>query len=132
MGKFAQQIKKFNTLTEEKASRVLRRSALDVLRRVIIRSPVDTGRFRGNWVVGLSQPGVAESGALDKVGGVTINNGMNKLQGAKFGMNVFITNNLPYALRLENGWSQQAPSGMVAVTVVEWPGIVASAVDAEK
>ncbi|NBT33816.1 MAG: hypothetical protein EBT13_18445 [Rhodobacteraceae bacterium] len=32
---------------------------------------------------------------------------------------IYIQNNLPYANRLENGWSGQAPQGMVALTVAE-------------
>jgi len=30
---------------------------------------------------------------------------------------VYLANNLPYAQRLEDGWSQQAPEGMVKLTV---------------
>jgi hypothetical protein len=36
----------------------------------------------------------------------------------------YITNNLPYAWRLEHGHSKQAPAGMVGLTVVEFAGIV--------
>ena len=32
---------------------------------------------------------------------------------------IYIQNNLPYANRLENGWSNQAPAGMVALTIAE-------------
>jgi len=34
---------------------------------------------------------------------------------------IFIVNGLPYINRLENGWSQQAPNGMVAITLAELP-----------
>jgi hypothetical protein len=33
--------------------------------------------------------------------------------------NCYIQNNLPYAERLENGWSKQAPHGMVKITLYE-------------
>ena len=36
-------------------------------------------------------------------------------------------NNLPYAQRLEDGWSKQAPSGMVGLAVREFRSIVESA-----
>jgi hypothetical protein len=39
----------------------------------------------------------------------------------------YLTNNLPYAYRLEYGWSRQAPNGMVGVTVVEFQSIVNAA-----
>lgn len=40
---------------------------------------------------------------------------------------IFLTNNLPYIERLERGWSKQAPTGMVALTVAEFGGIAADA-----
>jgi hypothetical protein len=40
----------------------------------------------------------------------------------------FLTNNLPYALRLEYGWSKnQAPAGMVGLAVAEFQSIVRDA-----
>jgi hypothetical protein len=35
---------------------------------------------------------------------------------------------MPYALRLEYGWSKQAPAGMVRVTVAEFQAVVNAAV----
>ena len=132
MGQFARQIESFSSKTEVKASKILRRVSLDVLRRLIVRSPVDTGRFRGNWTTGINDLPSGEEREVDKTGSVTISDGESDITSAKFGDRVFIVNNLPYALRLENGWSQQAPGGMVAITVAEWPGIVRDAVDANR
>lgn len=36
---------------------------------------------------------------------------------------IYIANGLPYILRLENGWSKQAPAGMVAITLAELPSL---------
>jgi len=36
---------------------------------------------------------------------------------------IYLTNNLPYAQRLEEGYSQQAPAGMVALTIQEFQAI---------
>jgi hypothetical protein len=36
---------------------------------------------------------------------------------------VHMANNLPYARRLEDGWSKQAPAGMVKLTVQRWQPI---------
>ena len=38
-----------------------------------------------------------------------------------------ITNSLPYAIRVENGYSTQAPAGMVKVTVVQFQNFIAKA-----
>ena len=35
---------------------------------------------------------------------------------------IYISNALPYALPLEYGHSQQAPNGMIRVTVEDWKG----------
>ena len=132
MGAFSNRIQKFASDSEAKSNRVLRRVSLDLLRRLIIRSPVDTGRFRGNWVTGINQFSEVNPDTKDKSGGVTISKGESDLARAKIGDRIFISNNLPYAVRLENGWSLQAPAGMLAITAAEWPGIVSDAVDAEK
>ena len=38
---------------------------------------------------------------------------------------IYLVNNLPYAQRLENGWStKQAPNGMVALSIQKFDGRV--------
>ena len=61
---------------------------------------------------------------VDRDGGPTITTGESELAGAAIGDAIYITNNLPYAQVLENGHSQQAPTGMLAITVAEFNGIV--------
>ena len=39
-------------------------------------------------------------------------------------------NNAPYAQRIENGWSRQAPQGLVGLTVVMFQQIVREAAEA--
>lgn len=36
------------------------------------------------------------------------------------GDEVVISNELPYAERVENGWSTQAPAGMMRISLLEW------------
>ena len=38
---------------------------------------------------------------------------------------IYLTNNLPYAVPLEEGYSKQAPAGMVALTVQDFQSVVA-------
>ena len=44
-------------LTTEQAPLFVRKIALDLLRKITMKSPVDTGRFRANWMTGI---GVAD------------------------------------------------------------------------
>lgn len=136
---FSRNITEFVARTKVSADLVLRKLALDCLRGVILKSPVDTGRFRASWRVGVNvidssvaAKGTVASGALETKGQI---GGAKKalkdaraaqlveanalIEGAQFGDAIFVTNNLPYAQRLEDGWSMQAPTGMVKNTVEE-------------
>jgi len=129
--KFSNQLKAFAVKARKKETAVLRRSAIDVLGRVTLRSPVDTGRFRANWAVGINEVGVSTAAASTDEGfGNAVGGGQQTIQSAKADDAVIISNNLPYAVRLEEGYSSQAPHGMVGITVAEWPGIVADANEA--
>lgn len=119
--------------TKEQIEEVITLSLLEFVSRIKIRTPVDTGRLRANWQfgVGSAPRGVLELGVdakLTAIGG-----------GAGAGRVYFVVNNLPYARRIEFGFIgpdslgrnyQQAGRKMVALTVMEWPQIVASAVAA--
>lgn len=95
----------------------LRRVSTEMLQGVIVRSPVDSGAFRSNHRVSVNG---ADNGydvsQQDKSGTTALSDGSVKILQAKMGDKVYIQNNLPYAVRLENGWSQQAPSGIYALT----------------
>lgn len=97
----------------------MKRMTLEAFTRVVQRSPVDTGRFRSNWLVGVGQrpagsdaaltsASIAQAAALEQAAKVTPQTDAT-----------YVVNNLPYAERLENGHSQQAPNGMVEVTAQE-------------
>lgn len=95
----------------------VRKVMLEAFTGVVRMSPVDTGRFRGNWMVGYGSPS-AERGTEDRSGGATTARIVSEITTAKLGISsIFLTNNLPYAIELENGSSTQAPSGMVGVTL---------------
>lgn len=94
---------------------VARKVMLDLFSRVIMKSPVDTGRFRANWNVGYGSADKTTSNATDNsLGRVT-----KEISTAKIGGSIYLSNSLPYSIRLENGWSGQAPAGMVRLSLVE-------------
>lgn len=118
---FTLQLNKEIADTEEKIEDAIALIAMDSLRGVVMKSPVDTGRFRGNWIVSKNAPNAKSSEVTDKNGGQTITKGSGVIDTFKVDADsrIIIQNNLPYANRLENGWSKQAPNGMVALTVAE-------------
>lgn len=115
---FAIDLRRFGELTEEKATLIFRKIALDLDRAIVLSTPVDTGRARGNWFPSLGSPSNAvDPNAQDKSGGAAIARAVGTVSGAKYGMVIWFTNNLPYILPLENGWSRQAPQGMVDINL---------------
>jgi hypothetical protein len=123
---------------EKKATsrmRTFRRAlAMKVFSRVILRTPVDTGRARANWQTTVGAPASGtisadpdtgsnvkapnpSSGSAMSIG--TINAAVASVDDDQ---SIFLTNNLPYIEALENGHSQQSPAGMVAMTLAEFEG----------
>lgn len=94
---------------------VMRRLTLDAWGRLTKRTPVDTGRARASW--GISQ--------AELPGGPPIPPGEHAaptdpdVSGIDGKSMVFVSSNLVYMERLENGHSKQAPKGMVRITVAE-------------
>ena len=120
MSTFAFSVKEFCEKTKANIDQVNRAVALDLLTRVVYKSPVKTGWFRGNWLVGENNQlrvGIVED--RDPDGPATIEAGAAVIAGLKSGGVIWISNNLPYARRLEYGWSQQAPAGMVRLSIIE-------------
>lgn len=89
----------------------------DVIQGVVLQSPVDTGAFRANHQVSVgSVDQSANESEKDKSGTGTIAKGLQNLVALRPFQTVYISNSLPYALRLENGWSNQAPVGVYKTT----------------
>lgn len=104
---------------------VAREVTLQVFMSVVLRSPVDTGRFRANWNVSYGTP--------DYTATLSTNKARGDAEAAKaltlpVGGVVFLSNGIPYGERLEYGYSKKAPTGMIRVTVREFDDYVRKAV----
>jgi len=121
---FELDIQRYVDAANGKIDLVIRKISLDLFRRVVMKSPVDTGRFKGNWQV---QIGSIPGGTLkldDKAGTATIARVTAETLKLKAGEVIYLVNNLEYARALEYGHSKQAPKGMVRITVAEFPQVV--------
>lgn len=121
--------------------RVVRKTVIEIGTRLVYRSPVGDadywrsppppgyvgGRFRANWQYSF---GVKASGFTDAVDGSGAGT-LSAIVGSALGGNAvgvhFLTNNLPYAQRIEDGWSRQAPAGIVGRVELEFASIVRQA-----
>lgn len=120
MTTFALDLSKQIEKAKEQAELVAKKTMIDLFNRVIQKSPVDTGRFRANWNCSIGSPDLSTSQAIDPSGSVASSRATATVVSYTLNeQSVFLTNNLPYAERLENGWSKQAPNGMVRLSVME-------------
>lgn len=104
----------------QRSDQLVRAIALEMLGRLIRRTPVDTGRARANWNVALSQINRdIDAGRSRKDVESNKAAGMSVIARMKAGNILYLTNSLPYIPRLEEGSSKQAPSGMAKITAAE-------------
>lgn len=79
------------------------------------------GRFRANWICALGFFNTDASNDPDASGQAAKNQIREAIASFKAGQTIYVTNSLPYSRALEFlGHSQQAPAGMVRVTVAEY------------
>jgi hypothetical protein len=141
---FSDEISRFANRSKSNLEAVTTKVLLDIGTRLVMRSPVGDakywkskppagyvgGRFRANWQYGYETPILNEVVGTDKSGSKTIGTISGKII-PKPAIH-YLTNNVPYAKRIENGWSRQAPAGLVAITKAEFQGVVDIAVSGVK
>ena len=98
---------------EEEISREARALGINLLNGLTRVTPVDTGRARGNWFVGIDRPNRSiddfrKARQAITEGVATINDVVN----GKY-RTIVISSNLAYIERLNNGYSEQAPKKFV-------------------
>lgn len=120
---FALDVKLFAEKAGTVPDKVLRKVVFDITREIIQKTPVDTGHARSNWFWGV-QVVSDEDATLSKSGAPSLARAASFASTVRSGGVVYLTNNLPYILPLEFGSSQQAPAGMVRITVSRWQSIV--------
>ena len=79
-------------------------------------TPVDTGWARANWVPSVGRRARSPEGAERNVPAAAAKQAAGQAQVAGYKLErgrVFISNNVPYILRLNDGYSKQAPRGFV-------------------
>ena len=111
--------------------KLIRLSVLKVFERIVRRSPVDTGTYRASHGITTGEPlegegirqgeypeGGGEAGRSGRLAG----EGWEEAKGWRWRLGdgvIYIYNNLPYAEKLEDGHSKQAPQGIYAVSFAE-------------
>lgn len=121
-------VKKFAEKIDLNLALTVERLVLDIFNRITERTPVDTGRARQSWQIGVGSINTYVPGSLGASKGT--NKGAASppenpkaifptdlnIDGTEI---VYITSSLPYIEKLENGSSTQAPAGMVRLSIAE-------------
>lgn len=120
----------FAGVVEDALTQRSRAIAMAMLGEIVSKSPVGNpslwksppppgytgGRFRGSHIVSIGAPVYTQTTNIDKNGVETVAAGERVLSGLEPFTVIFIQTNLPYAERLEDGHSTQAPGGVYAVS----------------
>lgn len=89
-----------------------RAKALAIFEYCVEHSPVDSGAYRASWNISEGSPEYKWVGRQPRNSRELDPPFAPKLS-TLFYRTFFVTNGAPYALRLEQGWSEQAPLGVV-------------------
>lgn len=108
---FAERLRKRGRQSAEVVLERVRIFGRDAYRGVVHDSPVKTGQFRASWNLSLNGPDdrlpPQDRPAYPAPG----DERLSALASLKVGDTVWLSNAQPYAQRLANGWSKQAPPG---------------------
>lgn len=129
---FGSQLKAYAKKQNIRAEKIAAAAIIETTTAVIKRTPVDSGRLRGNWQASANSPKGGEVEREDQSGGATLAEASNEVRKSIGGV-YYLVNNLPYARAVEYGlfkgagpkitaagYSTQAPAGMVRVSVNEF------------
>jgi hypothetical protein len=131
---FALDLRAFTEKAKLASDTVVRKVVLDIGKELVERSPVGDatlwssppppgyvgGRFRANWQYQFDAPATGTLPDIDPSGGASNRRILAGVSAAPAIGVHYLVNNLPYARRLEDGHSSQAPKGMVGLTVIGW------------
>lgn len=144
MGSFSLDVSKFAEKAKMSTAKAIRGTSIKLFSAIITSSPVDTGRFRANWMISGRQPDTSTTQETDKSGGKTVDSATNFILSAgDYGM-FTLSNNLPYAHVIEyggypgdgpntvGGFSKQAPNGMVRTNIARFDQLLNEAAQEAK
>ena len=89
--------------------------------RIVQASPVRDGLFKNNWLMSVGSPSTevlqdedpSGSKAIERARAVVMSYPLDSLP------DLWLVNNLPYAARLNDGWSEQAPKKFVEIEIAQ-------------
>lgn len=90
-----------------------RDSAIALFNNCVALSPVDSGAYRASWLISEGEPEFKWVGRQPRNATELPPPSAPPHLSTKFYRSFFVTNGAPYAMKLEYGWSEQAPQGIM-------------------
>ncbi|AIM40772.1 tail completion or Neck1 protein [Idiomarinaceae phage Phi1M2-2] len=113
---FARELRLETQQAADDLNRTWQQSVAQTFQQVVTATPVDEGTARASWLAAITPD--------EAIGDTPLT--ITPDQVPRIGGTFTLYSNLPYMERLENGWSQQAPNGMVKLAEANWDAIVRS------
>jgi len=115
---FKADLEKFAKKTDIAIELVVTKLAFEIYKGITQKTPVLTGRAKGNWNIGIGS--IDNSINLDATSSEFGSAGFLKQPPKNAGKKaIYITNHLPYILTLEFGNANRTPNNMVSLTMNE-------------
>lgn len=120
-------IAEFARLFKAENDEIMRDATTRVSNSIVRLSPVDEGDYVADWDTKIGGWPADSEQPPDKKKTKTRARLRDIIKDVKYGVAVFFENDDPVAVRLEFGYSDQAPQGVVRLTVRKWRGFVRGA-----
>ena len=109
---FSRELDKLGAFVDKNYEAIVSKTVIDLFYAIVKRTPVDTGRAKANWFLGYDPD--------NEIGKHDLNDALEFGYDPDKGVTIWIYNNLEYIIPLEEGWSDQAPRGMVSLSLTEF------------
>ena len=114
---FVDEIRGFRRAVARQSTNDQRNISIALFNSIIESTPVDTGRLRSNWYASINSPSAKINAGAEDVSAA--------LADSPFDVDFYFTNNLPYAIPIEEGHGvNNAPGGMVRVNIARFDQIL--------
>lgn len=135
---FKQAMIRINEVAGNNADKLHKQFSVDMLQEFAIDTPVDTGLATGNWILKGGKPNLSPVKFKDlSITGILATGRAKKAaRGIPAGQDIYVSNAVQgkdanggftgkgYIIKLEHGFSRQAPNGMFLNTVVRAKSIL--------
>jgi len=100
------------------STQVTKDLVLNLLEELVAATPIKTGWASVNWIAEIDEPRSSPVGSRLAISSTEQENGIAMVaSGFTFGRTLFISNNVPYIVDLNNGSSPQARAGFVQTSI---------------